>query len=342
VISRGWNVRDRSSEGRLRARRGRLLAGLACGSLVLAGAAGAETYGGGGGATRDCLVVFDAPVNFPASKPRKVRCVDGDLTCDADGVVNGVCQFPVAVCVNSTFEPRCTLNGVDSIIVEHALDNGDRKFDPEFQALQSRIDSELLDPAPNTSADTCTTPVNFLVHVRGPTQNNKCRKDKKLIRMTSESTLIQGKRFLDKDKLKLICEPAPGQCSPQVFFSGTFDRIQKQIFNASCALGGCHDSQSQAGTLLLEQAGSHSNLIDVIPENAPAAAAGWKRVTTLSASTGDPDTSYLFHKVTGDLDTGFGARMPLGQPKLKSYLIDVIELWIAAGAPETGWVPGTD
>jgi hypothetical protein len=34
--------------------------------------------------------------------------------------------------------------------------------------------------------------------------------------------------------------------------------------------------------------------------------------------------------------------MPLDRPKLDKSLIDVITLWVAAGAPAAGWVPGTD
>ena len=34
--------------------------------------------------------------------------------------------------------------------------------------------------------------------------------------------------------------------------------------------------------------------------------------------------------------------MPFGRPKLDQTLIEVVQLWIAAGAPATGWVPGTD
>jgi hypothetical protein len=66
---------------------------------------------------------------------------------------------------------------------------------------------------------------------------------------------------------------------------------------------------------------------------------GWKRIDGANA---DPETSFLFHKVTGDLGPGLGVRMPFGGAKLGKYLIDLLELWIEAGAPETGWVPGTD
>src|SRR5437899_741178 len=81
----------------------------------------ADIVGGGGSATTDCLLVFDAAVNSPPTRPHDIRCTDG-APCDADGTVNGSCQFAVAVCANSTVEPRCTLNGVGSVTVDHALD----------------------------------------------------------------------------------------------------------------------------------------------------------------------------------------------------------------------------
>jgi hypothetical protein len=49
------------------------------------------------------------------------------------------------------------------------------------------------------------------------------------------------------------------------------------------------------------------------------------------------------HKITGDLPSpAYGLRMPRNRPKLDQYLIDLIRLWIEAGAPASGWVPGTD
>src|SRR5262245_32356205 len=87
----------------------------------------AVVTGGGGSSTTDCLAVFDAPVNSPATNPKNVTCEDG-IGCDEDGLVNGVCEVSVIVCANSTALPACTLSGVDSIVVEHADDNGDPKF----------------------------------------------------------------------------------------------------------------------------------------------------------------------------------------------------------------------
>jgi hypothetical protein len=308
---------------------------------LAAPSARAEVVGGGGGATTDCLVVFDAAVNTPSKRPRHVRCTDGDPSCDADGVVDGVCSFAVKVCANSTFnDPKCTLAGVDEIDVRYAIDNGDPKFDPDFQALQQRIDNDI-DP-PTAAPNTCTGTVTLRIPIDGPYAANKCRKRRKIIRIDALSTPQQGRFKKDRDKLKLTCDPAPpAGCDPQVLFTGTFDRIKKQIFNQSCAVSGCHDSQSfiASGVLLLEDSAAYGNLVDVQPVNAAAQAQGWKRVTP-----GDPDASFIVHKLAGDFPGGadFGERMPRGRKKLDTHLRDIITLWIVAGAPETGWVAGTD
>jgi hypothetical protein len=340
--------------------------------FVLVSPAMGIIVGGGGSARTDCLTVFSADANYPPDTPRHIRCADGDA-CDADGTVNGVCEFPIAVCANSTFNASCTLNGLQSATVDHALDNGDPKFDPEFQALQTRILTDLLDSPPNENSDDCTVATNFHVPVKGPFTDKACKKNKKILKLTSLSEVIAGKVSKDRDKIKLTCDPplsgtaptptppAPtpsGWCDPLVFYSGTFDRIQTQIFNQSCAVSGCHDSESQTGNLLLEEGASYGNLLNVGPSNAAAAAAGWKRIAanapnmsgpcavdvdgcTAEPCDGDLATSFLAHKVTGDLAPGFGGRMPLDRPKLDESLINVIQLWIADGAPCTGWVPGT-
>lgn len=297
--------------------------------------------GGGGSAGTDCLIVFDAAVNTPAKHPRHVRCTDGDTTCDADGVVDGVCSFAITICANSTFNPeRCTLTGADEITVRYALDNGDPKFDPDFQALQQRIDSDI-DP-PTAALDECTNTTTLRIPIDGPYAANKCGKRRKIIRIDTLSTPQMGRFQTDHDKLKLTCDPAPPTgCDPQVLFTGTFDRIQRQVFNQSCAVSGCHDSQSfiASGVLLLEEGAAYGNLVNAQPVKPAAQAQGWKRVTP-----GDPAASFIVHKLAGDFPGGadFGERMPRGRRQLDEHLRDIITLWIAAGAPDTGWVPGTD
>ena len=74
-------------------------------SLLLPVAIAQAILQGGGGSSRtDCLTVIDAAVNYPADSPKRFRCADGD-PCDADGVVNGVCQFDVTICSNSSYDP---------------------------------------------------------------------------------------------------------------------------------------------------------------------------------------------------------------------------------------------
>jgi hypothetical protein len=180
------------------------------------------------------------------------------------------------------------------------------------------------------------------VLIKGPFKSgskNTCGTVTKTIQLTAVSQVIAGKMSKDGDTLKLSCAAAPSDgCNPRVLFTGTFDRIQRQIFNQSCALSSCHDSQSQTGDLLLESGASYTNLVNVDPANAAALGSAWKRV-----NPGDSATSFIYHKVTGDLaNASFGGRMPLGKPKLNKTLINAIQLWIAAGAPDSGWVPGTD
>ncbi len=63
--------------------------------------------------------------------------------------------------------------------------------------------------------------------------------------------------------------------------TSTFQIIQTQIFNANCIT--CHQSGTsfarQSG-LILTQDNAYSNLVDVVPKNAAAAADGLVRVTS--------------------------------------------------------------
>jgi len=243
------------------------------------------------------------------------------------------------VCANSDFSPACTLSGAHSITIAHARDDGDPDFDPALQALQTRVQTEI-DP-PTSTIDQCASPTTFHMAIRGPLARGVCKSTRRVVSMVALSNLIGGKVYRDADHLKLRCDPAPGSCTAQALFSGTFDRVQRQIFNQSCAVSGCHDSQSRTGNLLLETGAAYTNLVEVAPTNPNANAAGWKRVHVVDATSGDPATSLLLQKLLGP-PAGFGARMPFNRPPLDQSLIAVVELWIAAGAPATGWVPGTD
>ena len=304
---------------------------------------------GGGGASRtDCYATFKATLNTPAKRPTRVRCTDGDSACDADGTVNGECAFPVAVCANSSFDAsRCNSTGVEELIVLHADDNGvDPGFDPDLQSLQANVDATIKPPT--QQADLCTDPATIRVRIKGPSgrplvRRDHCGSNRKTVRLSTLPQPLIGAS--DSDGLALICVPASSDasgCDAHKLFNGTFDRLQKQVFSTSCAVATCHDSESSAlaGNLLLESGSAYASLVGQTPNNFAAAGLGWQRVAPGSAAT-----SFLYHKVTDDLEgaAGLDLRMPRppGRRMLPASLREVIRLWIEAGAPESGWVPNT-
>jgi hypothetical protein len=302
----------------------------------------AVLVGGGGSKSTDCMVVFDAAANKPAPPkvPRQIDCVDGDVSCDADGLRNGECSFAVQLCLNSTVFASCAPDSITSVAVDHSADNGDPKFDPDFQALQSRLTTLGL---PNSDTDACTTSSTVRVALRPPTTGNKFRTQKKKVGIVANGDLIAKAGVVDKDKLKLTCRPeGDGIYLPADLYTGTFDRIRRQVFAPSCALSACHDSESVAGGLILLPGAAYSQIVGVVPANAVAAGAGQLRITP-----GDPALSYLYRKITADLETGWGSAMPLTGSPVPPQLIDILQAWIVGdgvlgAAPETGWVAGTD
>ena len=316
--------------------------------LAAAVPASAVIVTGGGSPSSDCLVVFDVDANYPVDAPTQVRCIDG-TSCDDDGTVDGVCSLRIKVCANSTAIPGCTANGVSQINVDHSFDSAeDSKFDPDFLALRQEIDMDFTFPV--TANGVCTGTVTVKVPIKGPYGNDHCGRSRKKLELHSVQTGAAA--TIDTDVLELYCDPAPTNgCDPKTLYHSTFDRIQKQIFNQNCALSGCHDSQSQSGGLLLETGASWGNLVGAppghLPQNMAARSAGWLRVHVVTADvSGDPATSYLSHKLEGDLpDVNYGLRMPRNRPKLKGTLRNIIRLWIEGGAPDDTpakiWVPGT-
>jgi hypothetical protein len=336
------------------------LAAVALFSAPKIGNAVPTEVGGGGIKSTDCLTTFVAEVNLPPTNAKHVRCIDGDPACDTDMAINGVCAIALSICLNSTFEPLCTLNGVEDVVIDHADDNVvDSLFDTGLQTLQGDLDNNLLATPPNTTANDCTNAAMIRVHIKGPIGNNVCSRSKtKKVRLTTTSQLISGREYRDVDVIKLQCDPnpAPAGCDPQMLWpSGTFERINEQVFDQSCALGGCHNSNFQAGGLLLEPSASFANLVEQDPINPFALNDMWKRVDVIVQDvSGDPANSYIMHKIENDTqyplpNPGYGGRMPqkttpngfVQGPKLHPTLRDIIETWILNGAPMNGWVPGT-
>lgn len=104
-----------------------------------------------------------------------------------------------------------------------------------------------------------------------------------------------------------------------------FAAVVQPIFTANCALSGCHAGASPAQGMNLSSGQAYGNIVNV-----PSVESRLLRV-----KPGQPDSSYLVHKIQGTQTTvgGSGGRMPLGRAALSQTQIDVIRQWIADGAP---------
>jgi len=129
----------------------------------------------------------------------------------------------------------------------------------------------------------------------------------------------------------------PPKAVTPVNVASTFERIQSQVFNVSCTSDSCHSHVGQAGALILEDGYSWDALINHIPSNPVAASNNLMRVMP-----GQPAATFLLSKITANLSAGEGTSMPYGAAPLSVSTVDVIQAWVAAGAPATGRVPGDD
>jgi hypothetical protein len=120
--------------------------------------------------------------------------------------------------------------------------------------------------------------------------------------------------------------PAPTPVPTEI--GGALADLADQIFVPSCALPSCHSSQTKAGALVLERAVVYDELVNVPPFSTGARQAGLLRV-----KPGDPDASFLIHKLDGDLGLFEGAPMPLTGLPLPEDQVARIRNWITAGAP---------
>ncbi len=117
--------------------------------------------------------------------------------------------------------------------------------------------------------------------------------------------------------------------------NSTYHDIQDNIFDKSCANSACHASPQNSADLNLTYGQSYHDLVNRVPRNAAAAAAGMKLI-----DPGNPDNSFLLTKLMGPEAPEFGGRMPFGMGPLHKGKIDAIRTWIAAGAPQEGKIPG--
>ena len=105
-----------------------------------------------------------------------------------------------------------------------------------------------------------------------------------------------------------------------------FSSIQSKVFTPICTT--CHAGSSAPLGLRLEADAAYAMLV-----NAPSA----EVPGLLRVAPGNPDASYLIHKLEGTATVG--GRMPLNGPPLPAETIAVIRQWISDGAPQSASVP---
>jgi hypothetical protein len=104
----------------------------------------------------------------------------------------------------------------------------------------------------------------------------------------------------------------------------TIDSIQAHVFGPICSP--CHQGATAPENLMLSDTQtSYDNLVNVRATEYPV---------LFRVSPGDPDNSYLIHKLEGTQE--MGAQMPKGETPLSPETIAVIRQWIANGAPPPG------
>jgi len=126
------------------------------------------------------------------------------------------------------------------------------------------------------------------------------------------------------EKLSSIGGPTPD-------LAPTFASIQSEVFEktdsagrAACA--NCHTSigRTPSGGLDLNHNVAYDSLVNVPSRSKPGA---------IRVIPGDPENSYVIHKIEGRADI-VGRRMPFtGPPFLSDGQILILKRWIAIGAP---------
>jgi hypothetical protein len=258
----------------------------------------ADCVGGGKVAATDCLVEF---AGIPTSDE---GCTDGNPSCDMDGVVNGVCTFPVSVCINVAGDPRCTVHGL----------SGPPVVRPARSAVGQELSRALaaLDPA----QPGCTTPglgVPLTATLKGVSQA-----------VARLSIIANAGSKRDRNKLRLTCRPSP--------VAPSLADVVGPIFEARCALPACHAGTPGSVGPVLSGPDPHAALVGVPAMNVPS---------LMLVLPGSVAQSYLARKILGKRISDRTPRMPQGCPGgaapggcLTDAEIAAIVAWIQTGAPD--------
>lgn len=100
------------------------------------------------------------------------------------------------------------------------------------------------------------------------------------------------------------------------------------IFTANCAFAGCHgntNTQPTGKPMELTAGQAYANIVSV---------SAFELAAMNRIEPGDPDDSYLIHKIQGTQASvgGSGSQMPLGGTPLDAATIQLIRMWVEQGA----------
>lgn len=107
--------------------------------------------------------------------------------------------------------------------------------------------------------------------------------------------------------------------------SGAYADIEFDLWAPRCATAACHAGAPPAAFPQLDPGASWEALVSVPSEQQPA---------LLLVAPGDPEGSYLVHKLRGTHASqgGSGQRMPIGDVALDDQELSGVEAWIRDGA----------
>jgi len=257
-----------------------------------------DCVGGGGSPTTDCLVEFGGITTTVEA------CTDGNPSCDMDGVVNGVCTFPLSVCINVVGDPSCSVHGLSRAPTVRPARS------PVAQALAGAL--ATLDPTQTA----CTAPglvVPLTAGLKGVEET--------VVRLGITASAGQKR---DRNKLRLTCRPSPTAPS----LAG----VLEPIFATRCALPACHASAPGSVAPTLAGGDMHDALVDVPAMNVPS---------LMLVRPGTVAQSYLARKILGRRIPDHTPAMPQGCPKvvpaggcLTPGETAAIIRWIQTGAPD--------
>jgi len=155
-------------------------------ALGVSGSCFASTVILGGHSQRDCYVLFELAADVQVSNTfGGVSCIDGDPTCDADGVPDGVCEFSIRVCAHVPGVLGCRPRRIGEI----------RVSDPAIP----------LPPVP-LARERCG---DFGL-VRVPLRKFSRKPGRAKLRVTAISKVLHPRK--DTDRLNLRCVPSPAPC----------------------------------------------------------------------------------------------------------------------------------